>query len=63
MRLILVCPSQSSHPLFEENWGTVRGNESELDAPETTSRSMYRITSVSKLFPVLEGIPLEQKGA
>ncbi|KAI0324258.1 beta-lactamase/transpeptidase-like protein [Cubamyces sp. BRFM 1775] len=50
----------SDGPLYEKNFGTTRGNES--NGPPTTSHSMYRIASVSKLFTVLEGLVLEQKG-
>lgn len=51
----------SEGPLFEKNWGVMRGNES--GSLPTTSDSMYRIASVSKLFTVLEGLILEQKHA
>ncbi|KAJ7285643.1 beta-lactamase/transpeptidase-like protein [Mycena rebaudengoi] len=47
--------------LFEENYGVMRGNESD-SSPVTTSDSMYRIASVSKLFTVLEGHILAEKG-
>ncbi|KAJ7938159.1 beta-lactamase/transpeptidase-like protein [Mycena leptocephala] len=47
--------------LFEANYGVVRGNESET-SPATNSDSMYRIASVSKLFTVLEGHILAEKG-
>jgi CubicO group peptidase (beta-lactamase class C family) len=52
----------SSGALFEENYGVVRGNET-ASSPPTTSHSQYRIASVSKLFAVLEGLLLEQRGA
>ncbi|KAJ7503110.1 beta-lactamase/transpeptidase-like protein [Mycena galericulata] len=48
--------------LFEGNYGVVRGNESE-SSPPTTSDSMYRIASVTKLFNVLEGHILAERGA
>ncbi|KAJ7655652.1 beta-lactamase/transpeptidase-like protein [Mycena polygramma] len=48
--------------LFEGNYGVVRGNESE-SSPPTTSDSMYRLASVSKLFNVLEGHILAERGA
>lgn len=51
----------SNGPLYERNWGVIRGNESE-SSPRTTSHASYRIASVSKLFTALEGIILEQKG-
>ncbi|KAJ7506556.1 beta-lactamase/transpeptidase-like protein [Mycena galericulata] len=47
--------------LFEANYGVMRGNESQT-SPATTSDSMYRIASVSKLFTVLEGHILAEKG-
>ncbi|KAJ7039367.1 beta-lactamase/transpeptidase-like protein [Mycena alexandri] len=47
--------------LFEGNYGVMRGNESE-SSPVTNSDSMYRIASVSKLFTVLEGHILAEKG-
>jgi CubicO group peptidase (beta-lactamase class C family) len=47
--------------LFEGNYGVVRGNESR-SSPPTTSDSMYRVASVSKLFNVLEGLILAEKG-
>ncbi|KAJ6590024.1 beta-lactamase/transpeptidase-like protein [Mycena vulgaris] len=47
--------------LFEGNYGVVRGNESKT-SPPTTSDSMYRVASVSKLFNVLEGHILAEKG-
>lgn len=46
--------------IFEGNYGVVRGNESE-SSPPTTSDSMYRLASVSKLFNVLEGHILAEK--
>lgn len=51
----------SSGPIFEKNYGVMRGNET--GSAKTTSHSMYRIASVSKLFTALEGFILEQKGA
>ncbi|KAL5508717.1 hypothetical protein ACEPAG_4802 [Sanghuangporus baumii] len=51
----------SDGPVFEKNFGVMRGNES--NSPATTSHSMYRLASVSKLFTVFEGLLLEQKGA
>ena len=48
-------------PLYEKNWGVQRGNES-ATSPPMTSRSAHRIASVVKIFPVLEGIILEQRG-
>ncbi|KAJ7643236.1 beta-lactamase/transpeptidase-like protein [Mycena rosella] len=47
--------------LFEGNYGVMRGNESQT-SPPTTSDSMYRVASVSKLFNVLEGHILAEKG-
>ncbi|KAJ7099466.1 beta-lactamase/transpeptidase-like protein [Mycena belliarum] len=47
--------------LFEGNYGVVKGNESE-SSPPTTSDSSYRLTSVGKLFNVLEGHILAEKG-
>lgn len=46
--------------IYENNFGVTRGNET--GSPPTTSHSMYRIASTGKLFPVLEGLILEQKG-
>ena len=51
----------SAGPVFERNWGVTRGNES-ATSPPTTSHSSYRIASISKLFTVLEGLILEQRG-
>ena len=51
----------SIRPLYEKNWGVQRGNES-ATSPPMTSRSAHRIASVVKIFPVLEGIILEQRG-
>lgn len=51
----------SAGAVFEKNWGTTRGNESA--GPKTTSHSTYRIASVAKVFPALEGLILEQKQA
>ncbi|KAI9060772.1 beta-lactamase/transpeptidase-like protein [Trametes sanguinea] len=51
----------SAGALYEKNFGTTRGNET--NGPPTTSHSQYRLASVSKLFTVLEGLVLEQKGA
>lgn len=50
----------SGGPIFERNYGVMRGNET--GSAKTTSDSMYRIASVSKLFTLLEGFILEQKG-
>ncbi|KAI8977721.1 beta-lactamase/transpeptidase-like protein [Trametes punicea] len=50
----------SAGPLYEKNFGIMRANET--NGPPTTSHSMYRLASVSKLFTVLEGFILEQKG-
>ncbi|KAJ7840750.1 beta-lactamase/transpeptidase-like protein [Mycena leptocephala] len=47
--------------LFEANYGVMRGNESGTSLA-TNSDSMYRIASVSKLFTVLEGHILAEKG-
>ncbi|OJT02589.1 hypothetical protein TRAPUB_6853 [Trametes pubescens] len=47
-------------PLYEHNFGVTRGNET--GSPPTTSHSTYRIASTGKLFPVLEGLILEQRG-
>lgn len=52
----------SAGPIFEKSWGVVRGNES-ASSPPTTSHSSYRVASISKLFMVLEGLILEQRGA
>lgn len=52
----------SGGAIFEENYGVIRGNET-ASSPPTTSHSQYRIASVSKLFAVLQGLVLEQKGA
>ncbi|KAI0663850.1 beta-lactamase/transpeptidase-like protein [Cubamyces menziesii] len=50
----------SNGPLLERNFGALRANES--NSPATTSHSMYRLASISKLFTALEGFVLEQKG-
>ena len=50
----------SNGPLFEENFGVMRANET--NSLPTHSHSVYRIASVAKLFNVLEGFILEQKG-
>ncbi|KAJ7496750.1 beta-lactamase/transpeptidase-like protein [Mycena latifolia] len=47
--------------LFEGNYGVMGGNESQ-SSPPTTSDPTYRIASVSKLFNVLEGHILAEKG-
>ncbi|KAH9917603.1 beta-lactamase/transpeptidase-like protein [Fomitopsis serialis] len=47
--------------LYEGHFGVMRGNES-ATSPPTTRHLMYRIASVSKLFTVLEGLILEQRG-
>lgn len=51
----------SSGAIFEKNWGTTRGNET--GGPKTTSHSVYRLASVTKVFPALEALILEQKHA
>ncbi|OCH88785.1 beta-lactamase/transpeptidase-like protein [Obba rivulosa] len=48
-------------PVFEQNYGPLRANESNT-SPAMDSQSMYRIASVSKLFAVMEGHILAQKG-
>ena len=50
----------SEGALYEKNFGVLRANDSH--SPPTTSHSSYRIASVSKLFTVLEGFILEQRG-
>ncbi|EMD41338.1 hypothetical protein CERSUDRAFT_101835 [Gelatoporia subvermispora B] len=52
----------SKEPLYEKNFGVMRGNESAI-SPATNSHSSYRIASVSKLLIVLEGHILAQRGA
>ncbi|PCH33822.1 beta-lactamase/transpeptidase-like protein [Wolfiporia cocos MD-104 SS10] len=55
-----------SGPLYEGNFGRVRSNGSEQDrmsSPPTTRHAMYRLASVSKLFEVVEGHVLKQRGA
>jgi len=52
----------SEGAIYEENFGVMRGNESST-SPKTTRHSMYRIASTSKLFIVLQGMILQQKGA
>ncbi|KAH9884522.1 beta-lactamase/transpeptidase-like protein [Cubamyces lactineus] len=47
-------------PLYERNFGVMRGNES--SSSPTTSHSSYRISSTGKIFTVLEGLLLEQRG-
>jgi CubicO group peptidase (beta-lactamase class C family) len=54
---VAVITSQGA--LYEQNFGVMRANES--NSLPTTSHSMYRIASISKLFTVLEGFILEQK--
>lgn len=51
----------SSGSLFEKNYGVIRGNET-ATSPATTSHSTYRVASVAKLFLVLQGLVLEQRG-
>ncbi|OCH90269.1 beta-lactamase/transpeptidase-like protein [Obba rivulosa] len=51
----------SKEPLYEKNFGVMRGNES-ATSPPTNSHSSYRIASVSKLLTVLEGHILAQRG-
>ncbi len=46
--------------LYENNFGVLRANET--NSPPTTSHSAYRIASISKLFTVLQGFILEQRG-
>ena len=46
--------------LFENNFGVTRANET--GSPPIHSHSIYRIASVAKLFNVLEGFILEQRG-
>lgn len=50
----------SGGTLYEKNFGVLRANET--NSPPTTSHSAYRIASISKLFTVLEGFILEQRG-
>ncbi|KAH9940097.1 beta-lactamase/transpeptidase-like protein [Epithele typhae] len=50
----------SRDTIYEQNFGVTRGNES--GSAPTNSHSMYRIASVAKLFAVLEGHILQQKG-
>ena len=50
----------SEGALYEKNFGVLRANETH--SPPTTSHSSYRIASISKLFTVLEGFILEQRG-
>ncbi|EJF61945.1 beta-lactamase/transpeptidase-like protein [Dichomitus squalens LYAD-421 SS1] len=50
----------SNNVLFEKNHGVMRANET--GSLPTYSHSMYRIASVAKMFNVLEGFILEQKG-
>ena len=50
----------SAGPLYEENFGLMRANET--GSIPTHSHSIYRIASVAKLFNVLEGFILEQRG-
>ncbi|TBU57475.1 beta-lactamase/transpeptidase-like protein [Dichomitus squalens] len=50
----------SNTVLYEKNFGVLRANET--NSPPTTSHASYRIASISKLFTVLEGFILEQRG-
>ena len=50
----------STATLFEQNFGVMRANET--NSLPTHSHSVYRIASVAKLFNVLEGFILEQRG-
>ncbi|THH27146.1 hypothetical protein EUX98_g7049 [Antrodiella citrinella] len=53
----------SAHgPLYQANFGKVRGNDSG-SSEETTSETIYRVASVTKLLPVYEALMLERKGA
>ncbi|KAJ6572103.1 beta-lactamase/transpeptidase-like protein [Mycena capillaripes] len=61
MDSLSVAVVSSDDVLFEANYGVMRGNESRT-SPATTSDSMYRIASVSKLFAVLQGHILAEKG-
>ncbi|EED80978.1 predicted protein [Postia placenta Mad-698-R] len=51
----------SDGPVFEQNYGVIRGNES-ATSPLTTSHASYRVASVAKLFAVLEGHILAERG-
>lgn len=51
----------SAGPIFERNWGTIRGNAS-TTSRATTSHDSYRIASVSKMFVLMEALVLQQKG-
>ncbi|RPD61394.1 beta-lactamase/transpeptidase-like protein [Lentinus tigrinus ALCF2SS1-6] len=50
----------SEGTLYERNSGVLKANET--SSVPVTSHSMYRLASISKLFTVLEGMILEQKG-
>ena len=50
----------SGDVLYEKNFGVLKANET--NSPFTTSHDSYRIASISKLFTVLEGFILEQRG-
>ncbi|KAH9941734.1 beta-lactamase/transpeptidase-like protein [Epithele typhae] len=50
----------SNGVLYEHNFGVLRANET--GSAPVDSHSMYRIASVSKMFTVLEGMILEQRG-
>ncbi|KAI1794468.1 beta-lactamase/transpeptidase-like protein [Ganoderma leucocontextum] len=50
----------SEGTLYEKNFGVLRANET--TSTPSTSHSAYRIASISKLFTVLEGFILEQRG-
>ena len=50
----------SEGTLYQRNSGALKANET--NSPPVTSDSMFRLASISKLFTVLEGMILEQKG-
>lgn len=50
----------SDGPVFERNSCVIRGNE--FTSPPTPSHASYRIASVAKLFAVLEGHILAERG-
>ena len=50
----------SEGTLYQRNSGALKANET--NSSPVTSDSMYRLASISKLFTVLEGMILEQKG-
>ncbi|KAJ7719297.1 hypothetical protein B0H16DRAFT_1475034 [Mycena metata] len=59
--LLKVASLRAAQFLESRNYGVMRGNESE-SSPSTNSDSVYRLASVSKLFTVLEGHILAEKG-